>query len=149
MINPYYISDYVDGEGSFLVSFSPRDKLSLGLEARPSFSVSQREDRSEVLYLMKSYFGCGSIRYSKRDRNQKFEVRNLGDLNKVVIPHFKKFPLLSAKLKDFEVFSQICELMEKEQHRTKIGLIKIIDLALSMNIGGSRRYTIKHIFFLN
>jgi len=145
MIDPNYISGYVDGEGSFLVSFSPREKLSIGLEARPSFSVSQREDRSEVLDLMQSYFDCGFIRYSKRDRNRRYEVRNLKDLNKVVIPHFRKFPLLSSKIKDFEVFTQICDLMQNEQHRTRDGFINIINLAISMNIGGSRRYDKKYL----
>lgn len=140
MIDPNYISGYVDGEGSFLVSFSPREKLSIGLEARPSFSVSQREDRSEVLDLIKSYFGCGFIRYSRRDRNRKYEVRNLNNLSGVIIPHFRKFPLLSSKQKVFEVFSQVCEYMKNGQHRTRNGFINIINLAVDMNIGGSRRY---------
>ena len=44
-----YISGYVDGEGCFTVSFSPRRKLRMGWEVRPSFSVSQNADRAEVL----------------------------------------------------------------------------------------------------
>ncbi|MBI3397493.1 LAGLIDADG family homing endonuclease [Candidatus Woesebacteria bacterium] len=140
MIDPNYISGYVDGEGSFLVSFSPREKLSTGLEVRPSFSVSQRKDRSEVLNFMKSYFGCGSIRFSKRDQTQKYEVRSLKNLNMVIIPHFKKYRLLSSKFRDFEVFSQICEMMRNGRHQTKNGLIKIINNALIMNKNGSRRY---------
>ena len=77
MIDPSYISGYVDGEGSFLISFSPREKLKSGLEVRPSFSVSQRSDRSEVLSLINSYFDCGSIRFSTKDRTYKYEVRSL------------------------------------------------------------------------
>ena len=44
-----YISGYVDGEGCFTISYSPRIKLRTGWEVRPSFSVSQNADRSEVL----------------------------------------------------------------------------------------------------
>lgn len=145
MIDPNYISGYVDGEGSFLISFSPRVKILTGLEVRPSFSVSQREDRSEVLYLTKSYFNCGSIRFSKRDQNQKYEVRSLKDLNEVIIPHFKKFPLLSSKIKDFKIFVNICEMMRENQHKTKNGLIKIINLAVLMNKNGSRRYSKEYL----
>jgi len=145
MINPSYISGYVDGEGSFLISFSPREKLLIGLEARPSFSVSQRKDRSEVLNLMKSYFGCGAIRYSKRDQTNRYEVRCLEDLIKRIIPHFMNFPLLSSKNKDFKLFCKVCEMMRREEHKTHKGLVKIIDIALKMNINGSRIYKRKFL----
>ena len=146
MIDQNYISGYVDGEGSFLVSFSPRRKMSTGLEVRPSFSVSQRQDRSEVLNLIKSYFGCGSIRFSKRDQNRKYEVRSLKNLNEVIIPHFKKFPILSSKIKDFKIFVKICEMMRSDKHKTKNGLAKIINLATRMNLNGSRRYDKNYLF---
>jgi len=141
MLHPDYITGYVDGEGSFLISFSPRNKIRLGLEVRPSFSVSQRMDRSEVLSIMKSYFGCGSIRFSKSDQTRKYEVRSLRNLNELVIPHFRKYPIYSSKKKDFELFAQICEMMKKKDHKEPKGLTKIINMALKMNPNGSRRYS--------
>ena len=105
VISPEYISGYADGEGSFLVSFSPRQKLSVGLEVRPSFSISQRNDRSQVLTAIKKYFGCGNIRLSRKDSNDKYEVRSLRDLRDIIIPHFKKYQILSSKQKDFELFT--------------------------------------------
>jgi hypothetical protein len=59
---PSYISGYVDGEVCFTVSISPRPTLLVGWEVRPSLSVSQNYDRSEVLYEIQRYFECGSIR---------------------------------------------------------------------------------------
>jgi hypothetical protein len=53
-----YVSGYVDGEGCFTVSISPRVKLLAGWEVRPSLSVSQNGDRAEVLQLIQSLFGC-------------------------------------------------------------------------------------------
>jgi hypothetical protein len=47
-----YISGYVDGEGCFTVSISPRPTLLVGWEVRPSLSVSQNGDRAEVLLLI-------------------------------------------------------------------------------------------------
>ena len=141
MIDPNYISGYADGEGSFLVSFSPREKLLSGLEVRPSFSISQRKDRDEVLLLIKSLFGCGTIRFDRFDQTQRYEVRSLDDLIEVIIPHFNKYPLLSSKIKDFKIFSKICKMMQKSDHRKKKGLIKIINLAYRMNPGGLRRYS--------
>ena len=63
---PSYISGYVDGEGCFTVSISPRPTLRVGWEVRPSVSVSQNGDRSEVLLAIQEYFGCGTLRRDLR-----------------------------------------------------------------------------------
>ena len=86
-----YISGYADGEGCFTVSISPRAKLLVGWEVRPSFSVSQNGDRAEVLHALQTYFGCGSIRPDRSDRTLKWETRRLEDLLESVIPHFEFF----------------------------------------------------------
>jgi LAGLIDADG endonuclease len=95
-----YISGYVDGEGCFTVSSSPRRRLRTGWEVRPSFSVSQNGDRAEVLLLMREFFGCGSIRPDRSDRTLKFEVRNIDDLVVKIVPHFESCPMLSGKAND-------------------------------------------------
>jgi LAGLIDADG DNA endonuclease family protein len=84
---PSYISGYVDGEGCFTVSFSPRRKLRTGWEVRPSFSVSQNPDRAEVLSTIRDYFGCGGFRPDRSDNTIKYEVRDLASLLAKVIPH--------------------------------------------------------------
>lgn len=136
-----YISGYVDGEGCFSVSFSRREKLLVGWETKPSFSVSQNEDRAQVLYLIQRTLGCGFIRRDYGDKTLKYEVRSLDDLVERVIPHFEKYPLLSEKQKDFESFRQICLLMKRELHTNKQGLQKIIPVAFTMNPSGKRKYT--------
>src|SRR6516165_5556187 len=75
-----YISGYVDGEGCFTVSISPRPTLVVRWEVRPSFSVSQNGDRAEVLHAIQTYFGCGSIRPDRSDKTLKWETRRLEDI---------------------------------------------------------------------
>jgi hypothetical protein len=135
-----YISGYVDGEGCFTVSISPRAKLLVGWEVRPSLSVSQNGDRAEVLYALLAYFECGSIRPDRSDRTLKWETRRLEDLLERVIPHFERFPLLSGKRLDFERFAAVCRLQAVGAHRTRAGLIEIVELARAMNPSGKRRY---------
>src|SRR6185437_4038246 len=89
---PSYISGYVDGEGCFTVSISPRPTLRVGWEVRPSLSVSQNGDRSEVLLAIQEYFGCGSLRPDRSDLTVKWETRRLANLLTVVIPHFRAYP---------------------------------------------------------
>ena len=138
---PSYITGFTDGEGSFLVSFSIRPTLRIGIEARPSFSLSQHERSKEILFELKRHFECGNIRFDRHDRTYKYEVRSLSDLIGRIIPHFKKFPLKTSKSEDFNRFAAICQLMAEQRHRTKEGMIKILDLAYEMNNLGARRFT--------
>ncbi len=69
----YYLSGFTDGEGSFCVYFSPRSRMTLGWEVRPSFSVGQNTSRPEVLNLFLQYFKCGSLRPNIGDNTMKFE----------------------------------------------------------------------------
>ena len=62
-----------------MVSISPRAKLKVGWEVRPSFSVSQNGDRAEVIHAIAAYFGCGSIRPDRSDNTVKWETRRLED----------------------------------------------------------------------
>ncbi len=140
MIDPQYISGYVDGEGSFLISFSPRKKFKTGLEVRPSFSVSQGKDRSQVLRAIKNYFNCGSIRFNSYDGTEKYEVRRLEDIKQKIIPHFKRYKLLSSKQKDFLKFCEVCEMMIRKEHLNKKFLIKLINISCEINACEARRY---------
>src|SRR6476620_10384369 len=135
-----YISGYADGEGCFSISIAPRATLAVGWEVRPSFSVSQNGDRAEVLHALQSYFGCGSIRPDRSDKTLKWETRKLDELVERVIPHFKRYPLLSAKRLDFERFAFACRLMADGDHRSCGGLINIVSMVREMNPGGRRRY---------
>jgi hypothetical protein len=141
----WYLSGYADGEGSFCVSFSPRNKFHSKLEVRPSFSVSQNSDRSEVLRIFKDILGCGTIRPDRSDKTLKFEIRNLDSLVEKVIPFFKRYPLKSSKNLDFILFSQVCLLMKQGKHKNRAGLKKIIILATKMNISGKRKYNIQKL----
>lgn len=135
----WYLSGYADGEGSFCISFSPRNKLRTKLEVRPSFSVSQNSDRSEVLKNFQQVFDCGTIRPDRSDRTLKYEVRSLKDLIGKVIPFFRRYPLKSSKNNDFVLFSQVCNILTKESI-SKSDLKDIVQLATQMNVSGKRKY---------
>lgn len=141
-----YISGYSDGEGCFCISFSYRPKnLKVGWEVKPSFAVGQNFDRREVLDIMNRYFKCGFIRRDYGDKTLKFEVRGIDDLLNNVIPHFKKYPLYSAKQKDFLLFEKICRKIKQERHLNPKGLREIIMLAYLMNGSGKRKHPKEYV----
>ena len=137
---PSYISGYVDGEGCFTVSISPRPTLRVGWEVRPSLSVSQNGDRCEVLLEIQDYFGCGTIRPDGSDKTVKWEARSLPLLIERVIPHFHRYPLRSGTRNDFELFASSCEAMANGRHLDPEGLSEIVRWAGAMNPSGKRRY---------
>ena len=136
-----YISGFVDGEGCFCVSFQPSKRHRFGWEVRPSFSVSQNQDRAKVLFLMEQHFSCGSIRPDRSDKTLKYEVRSISDLVGKIVPHFVEYPLLSEKQNDFEIFKSVCELVYSKQHLEKQGFVEIVKVAMKMNITGKRKYS--------
>ena len=137
---PSYVSGYFDGEGCFTVSISPRATLKVGWEVRPSVSVSQNEDRSQVLHQIMEYFGCGTIRRDSGDLTVKWEVRSLSTIQERVVPHFLRWPILSAKQNDVELFIAVCDRMERREHLQPGGLIAIVRLIKEMNPSGKRRF---------
>ena len=112
----------------------------VGWAVRPSLSVSQNGDRSEVLLHMQGYFGCGTLRPDRSDKTLKWECRSLPVLIARIIPHFEAYPLLSSKQRDFELFADICRRMERREHLTRAGLQGIVRLAGLMNPSGKRGY---------
>jgi hypothetical protein len=135
-----YISGYVDGEGCFCVSFNKSKRHKFGWDIGPSFSVSQNADRAEVLTIMKSHFDCGTIRPDRSDQTLKYEVRSIMDLTEKIIPHFQKFPLVSSKQRDFEIFMEICQKILEKEHLTKEGFRNIVVLAEDLNRGSKKKY---------
>ena len=140
-----YISGFVDGEGTFSVSFNRRAKLNAGIEVRPSFSVSQNKRNLKILQDIQKHFGVGGLRFSKRDQNYKYEVRSIDDLMSKIIPHFQKYPLRTSKKKDFQFFVQICKLVHNKHHLNPKYLKQIITWAYQMNESGQRRYKQKDL----
>ena len=136
-----YLSGYADGEGCFCVSINKSKRHKFGWEVRPSFSVSQNRERAEVLELFKNRFQCGSIRPDRSDKTLKYEVRNIENLNFNVIPHFEKYPLVSSKQKDFELFAEVCKMMVNKAHLTREGLTSILTIANQINPTGNKKFS--------
>ena len=136
-----YLSGYADGEGCFCVSINRSKRHKFRWEIRPSFSVSQNQNRAKVLTLFKDQLKCGSIRPDRSDKTLKYEVRNVKELNSKVVPHFEKHHILSSKQKEFKLFADICRKMYCKEHLTKEGLKKILQLANRINPTGNKKFS--------
>jgi hypothetical protein len=134
----WYLAGFADGEGSFNVSFRPRDDYSFPWKISLCFNISQRDP--VILSLYKRHLGCGTMR-QRRDGVWYYEVNNLEAIRRNVIPFFRRFGFRSAKKKrDFAKFVELAEMMERGEHLTREGVERILDIRRDMNDGGKRRY---------
>jgi hypothetical protein len=115
-----------------------RPTLRIGLEVRPSFSVSLNERDRELLADLQAFFGCGWIRWSAGDRTYKYEVRAIADLMSRILPHFERFPLRGCKAGSCAGFRDACRMIDQGDHLRRDGARAIIDVAYGLNPGTRR-----------
>jgi hypothetical protein len=147
-LDPYYVTGFVEGEGSFYVGILPKNLEKVKWEVRPSFSLSQNKENKKILFKLKEFFGCGWIRPSRKDNTLKYEVRSLKELDEKIIPHFEKHPLVGEKEKDFEILKKVVRMMRKRKHLEKDGLKEIIELTLKMTRNPKRIKSLQKIYTL-
>ncbi len=135
----YYLAGFADGEGSFNVSFRPRQDYKIPWKISLCFNISQKD--KVILALFKHHLGCGTLR-SRPDGVWYFEVNNFNAIREKIIPFFKKHHFLSAKKKrDFSKFCEISKMIENGEHLKCDGIQTILKIRKEMNDGGNRKYT--------
>lgn len=139
-LHPEYVTGLTEGEGCFHISFSYRKKLKVGIETRPSFSITLNRRDLMLLQGVHQYFDCGTVRYSQGDRTYKYETRSVAELVDRVIPHFETHPLRGDKQNDFTRFALICRRVRANQHLNGKQLRSIIESAYAMNPSGKRKH---------
>lgn len=132
----WYLSGFVDGEGSFNVALIPRSEYALRWKVYLTFNVAQKD--KTVLALLKRYFKAGRLEL-RRDGVWNYSINDLRGLRDVVVPFFDTFGFLSAsKKRNFSLFSQIVRIVDRGEHLTRSGLEKIITLREKLNEGKGR-----------
>ncbi len=135
-LNPYFVTGFADAESSFSTTIYKSKNLKTGIRVRPFFVVSLNQRDNLLLYQLQEFLGgLGTLRIDTKANATKYSVDNLKDLKTVIIPHFKKYPLLTQKAADFILFEEIVELIDRKSHLTLDGIQQIINIKASMNLG--------------
>ncbi len=132
-----WVVGFVDGEGCFYVGINAQPEMKTGYQVLPEFTIVQHERDVQLLYALKTFFGCGVVRRNHADR-MAYRVRSVEHLRERIIPFFEKHPLKSKKRLDFLKFRKILLLMERNEHLTPDGIEKIRAIASQMNTGRER-----------
>lgn len=132
----FYLSGFVDGEGSFIVSVRRRQDHASGWQVDMTFNVSQKE--RHILAYFKRYLGCGRFQ-ARPDGIFYYVVSNQRSIQERIIPFFERFPFLSQrKQSNFAIFKKIASIVARQEHLTSQGLEQIMHLRERLNEGSGR-----------
>ena len=135
-LNPYFVTGLADAESSFIVSIQKNERYKIGWRVLAAFQIGLHErDLALLLQLQEFFFGKGSMAKEIETKMVRYQIADIDDLTKIVIPHFLKYPLLTQKGADFILFKQIVKLMNSKNHLSIEGLHQIVDIRASMNRG--------------
>lgn len=77
--------------------------------------------------------GVGRIYKHSKDSRQ-YRVESVEELQ-VIIDHFDKYSLMTGKAPDYALFKKAFNLIKAGQHLNKKGLLEIIGIKASLNLG--------------
>ena len=130
----------IAGEGSFFISIQRDERMKLGYQLHPSFSLDLVDSPADKLLVenTQKMFGCGKIRTRQDKRPQcqpmvEFSVSKLDDLVSKVIPLCNRIIPQSAKRLSFERWRELVLMMVRGEHLTEGGLAYIKERIANIN----------------
>jgi hypothetical protein len=142
----HYFLGFVDGEGCFCIALKKQKSAKMRWVLDPVFHVTQHKNHKKLLYHFQRLLGCGVVmqKYGQKDTMQ-FVVQSRKELIDKVIPFFRKYKLL-VKRKNFEIFAEVVEGLDKHQHGNVSDFRKLVKKVFVMNNGGKyRKYNLNEV----
>jgi len=146
--NPFWISGFVSGDGSFNLKIDKKATTSIGVSIRLRFSIGLHIRELDIIKGIAAYFNLlKPINFHNLDKENKYknitilqdvvqlQITTFSDVNNIIIPFFDKYPILGKKSLDFLDFKTVSKLMLNRKHLTVEGLQQIIKIKEKMNLG--------------
>lgn len=146
-----FIAGFIDGEGSFNVSFrknkSPTAPKGYLYNIYIGFSLYQLNVYSNVeflRYINETIFeGVGRIRSenkSKEASTYRLDITGYKNLVSYVLPFLtKEYIVLISKQADYLRFHNVLDIVGRGEHKTREGYLETVKIAYTMNLGGKNR----------
>lgn len=85
-LDPYFVTGFIDGEGSFTISVQKNQKLKIGWEIQAKFTIKLHKKDKAILELIQSTLGEGIIFNDNTTNTVLLIVSNINYLQNVIIP---------------------------------------------------------------
>lgn len=132
-IDPWFLTGFVDAEGCFTLGISRNKYCKTGWSIQLFFQIALHRKDVELLERIQNYFGVGKI-HKHGPQSVILRISSIKDLT-LLFNHFDKYPLITQKLADYNLFKLAYNIMINKEHLTKEGLLKIVAIKGSLNLG--------------
>lgn len=132
--NNYWLTGFTQGEANFGIRITNSKSISSGKSVSLIFRITQ--DKRDILLMknIQEFFGCGQVTERQKESCVDFVVTKLSDINEIIIPFFKNYPLIGSKQQDYVHFCKAAELIKNKAHFTSQGLDEIVKMKAKMNM---------------
>ena len=142
-LNPWYVSGFIDGEGSFSVGIGVHKTLKRGIEIRCQFEIELRADDRDILDRICVTLGCGKIYDCSYERygwypHLKYKIGSTKEMAKYLFPFLDRYPLQAKKRESYILFKKAVFLFLKKEHLSQKGYKKVLALRKEIQIQGKK-----------
>lgn len=126
-----WFAGFFSGEGCFFIQTYENKELKVGYRVQLKIIVGQHLRDKDLVTKFLNLFNSGWINESKN-----YTELYLSDFKVIyskVIPFFKEYKIIGAKLEDFNDFCEAADIINKKLHLTKEGFDKIKAIKSRMN----------------
>ncbi len=145
-LNPYFLTGFTEGEGSFGLYFQKNSKYRSGYQVKLDFTISVHEKDRAILEDINLYFNSVGKIYKQGDQAFKYKVSSIKGLA-MILEHFDKYPLITHKQADYLLFKRAVQILQQKKHLAppllwRESVSEILSIKASMNLGLSEELKI-------
>ena len=130
----WFLAGLIEGEGSVCVSIKSHPTARFGFYVDPEFFIYQIRDYRSLLDLAKRVFGTGRIRPKPgNERVLVYSIESRRSLAEKVLPFLERYMVHSARRVVYKRFCSIVRAMERKEHHSRNGMIRIVEMAYALN----------------
>jgi len=134
-LNGYFVTGLVDGDGNLSISLIKSTSVKLGWSVKASLQIKLHNKDCKLLEAVQATLGGVGGIYDLNDGYSRYMVTSIKEIVEVVIPLFQKYPLITQKGADFELFQMAVNIIKNKEHLALDGLHKIVSIKAAMNKG--------------
>lgn len=134
LINPWFVTGFSDGEASFILSITKSKERKTGWRFNHCFQITLHKKDKELLEQLQRDFGGVGYITKHRSESVHYRVQSLKDFL-VILNHFDKYPLITLKWVNYQLFKSAILLIINKEHLAEEGLRKIVSIKASLNWG--------------
>ena len=122
-LNPWFISGFIDAEGSFTAAIASSKTSKLGWRIQLRFTILMHIREADLLKQIRDFFNVGNLVLG--GNKVSYNVNDLTELG-IILNHIFTYPLLTFKYNMALIFNIIRNLMLSKAHLTKNGFLLVV-----------------------